>query len=159
MQLIGMTNDQFQGKLLSPGRERQSSVQYRTLRRDSSENSSVPEEYIYTEIVKSIGNNEFIEEKHLVKRSSWSPSVSVSQEHGLPPSGKRLDMDQATVTARNLNHVRLRPKTARYCQSRTNASTSNRPISFTERYSRHLMHQNQLTLAAQALVSERLNNN
>ena len=99
-------------------------------------------EYIYTEIVKNLGNNEFIEEKRLLKRASWSPAVR--QEHGLPPTGKRIDHEQTTsaATQRNSNRVRLRPKVARYYnpQPTYDQSTSSaRPASFNERYDRHLI--------------------
>jgi len=116
--------------------------QCNTLRNDrmsfSMDKSSPSADYIYTEIVKAIGNNEFGEEKRLLKRASWSPSVP--QEHGLPPTGKRIDNEQST-TNRNPNRVRMRPKVARYYQPQQQQQSHyhqpkpvGRPVSFNERY-------------------------
>jgi hypothetical protein len=110
--------------------------QYDTLKNDrmsfSMDKSSPSADYIYTEIVKAIGNNEFGEEKRLLKRASWSPSVP--QEHGLPPTGKRIDNEQST-TNRNPNRVRMRPKVARYYQPQQQQQKPvGRPVSFNERY-------------------------
>jgi hypothetical protein len=119
-----------------PHRDHHSSIQCNTLRNDhmsfSMDKSSPSADYIYTEIVKAIGNNEFGEEKRLLKRASWSPSVP--QEHGLPPTGKRIDNEQST-TNRNPNRVRMRPKVARYYQPQQQQQKPvGRPVSFNERY-------------------------
>ncbi|CAF4701021.1 unnamed protein product, partial [Rotaria socialis] len=107
-----------------PSSERRSSLQCHTLRQEnmpsSKDKPSAPSEYIYTEIVKAIGNNEFIEEKRLLKRASWGPTAQ--QEHGLPPTGRRSDNEQTTTTTttttsnRNATRVRMRPKVTRYFQ-------------------------------------------
>ncbi|CAF3423716.1 unnamed protein product [Rotaria sp. Silwood1] len=123
-------------------RNHHSSIQCHTLLEehmpDSKDKSLPSSEYIYTEIVKAIGNNEFIEEKRLLKRASWSPGVP--QEHGLPPTGKRTDNEQLT-TNRNSNRVRIRPKVARYFQPQQNSHyhqiSCGRPASFNEGFNRH----------------------
>lgn len=153
-----------------PRKDSQSSIQCHTLRHDhmpcSRDNQTSPSaEYIYTEIVKAIGNNEFIEEKRLLKRASWSPAVL--QEHGLPPTGKRTDNEQTTTITRNPNRVRMRPKVARYYQPSLATSSqqqqqqpsyyskipSGRPISFNERYERQLIDYQQRKLSNSSLVS------
>jgi hypothetical protein len=147
-------------------RDHHSSIQCHTLRQDrmpcSADKPSPSAEYRYTEIVKGIGNNEFMEEKRLLKRASWSPAVA--QEHGLPPSGKRTDSDDLTPT-KNPNRVRMRPKTARYYQPQPQPQPQyqhhhhhppiplTRPVSFNERYNRHLIDHQQQKLANQSLVS------
>ncbi len=134
----------------SPPRESHSSIQCRTLQDDhmscSIDKPSPSAEYIYTKIVKAIGTNEFIEEKRLLKRASWSPTFL--QEHGLPPTGKRTENEQLT-SHRNLNRVRMRPKVSRYFQPQQpqqqqkqtydHRISSGRPVSFNERYDRHLI--------------------
>lgn len=163
----------------SPHRDSHSSIQCHTLRQDhmpcSRDNQASPSaEYIYTEIVKAIGNNEFIEEKRLLKRASWSPAVL--QEHGLPPTGKRTDNEQTTTntattttsnSSRNPNRVRMRPKVARYYQPPPQQQSppppppipynskipSGRPISFNERYDRQLLDYQQRKLSNASLVS------
>lgn len=119
-----------------------SALQCHTLRQEqmpcSIDKRTPSAEYIYTEIVKNLGNNEFIEEKRLLKRASWSPAIR--QEHGLPPTGKRIDHE--STTQRNSNRVRLRPKVARYFNPQPTPDHSNpsgRPASFNERYDRHLI--------------------
>jgi hypothetical protein len=118
-------------------------------------------EYIYTEMVKAIGNNDFMEEKRLLKRASWSPFVL--QEHGLPPTGKRTDNEQIT-THRNFNRVRMRPKVARYYQPTQQQQQLFdhpiplvRPVSFNERYDRHLIDYQQRKLSNSPLVSTQNN--
>lgn len=126
---------------LSPSRDLHSSIQCRTVRQ-SSRSPSInndqplpPEEYIYTETVKSIGNNEFIEEKRLLKRASWSPAAL--HEHGLPPNGKRQEIELVS-TSRNSNRVRLRPKTGHHYQSQETTPAHARPVSYSERYNRRI---------------------
>lgn len=100
-------------------------------------NQSSPAEYIYTEIVKNLGNNEFLEEKRLLKRASWSPAAR--QDHGLPPTGKRPDHEQVT-SPRHSNRVRLRPKVSRFFNTKATSehqTPSGRPSSFNERYDCH----------------------
>ncbi|CAF3030237.1 unnamed protein product [Rotaria sp. Silwood2] len=119
-----------------------SSIQCHTLREDhmpnSKDKSSPSSEYIYTEIVKAIGNNEFIQEKRLLKRASWSPGVH--QEHGLPPTGKHTDSEQLT-THKNSNRVRIRPTVTRYFQPQQNSHyhqmSFGRPVSLNEGHDRH----------------------
>jgi hypothetical protein len=150
----------------SPHRDQHSSIQCHTLRQDhmpySIDKPSPSAEYIYTEIVKAIGNNEFIEEKRLLKRASWSPAVL--QEHGLPPTGKRTDNEQIT-TNRSSNRVRMRPKVARYYkpqqqqqqqqqqQSYDQQITFGRPVSFNGTYDRHFQNHQQGRLSNSSLVS------
>lgn len=147
-----------------PHRDQHSSIQCHSVRQDhmppcSMDKPSPSAEYIYTEIVKAIGNNEFIEEKRLLKRASWSPAVL--QEHGLPPTGKRTDNDQTTTINRNSNRVRMRPKVARYFQPQQQKQQQpynpqipyGRPVSFNERYDRHAIDQQQRTLSNSFLVS------
>jgi hypothetical protein len=137
-------------------KDHHSSIQCHTIQKDnipcSIDKPSPPAEYIYTEIVKAIGNNEFIEEKRLLKRASWSPAVL--QEFGLPPNGKRTNHEQIT-TNRNSNRVRMRPKVARYYQPpqqqhphHHHQTSFGRPLSFNERYD----HQQQ-KLSNSSLVS------
>jgi len=144
-----------------PHREQHSSIQCHTVRQDhmppcSIDKPSPSAEYIYTEIVKAIGNNEFIEEKRLLKRASWSPAVL--QEHGLPPTGKRTDNEQTTTINRNSNRVRMRPKVARYFQPQQQQPYNSqiplgRPVSYNERYDRHAIDQQQRKLSNSFLVS------
>jgi len=144
----------------SPHRDQHSSIQCHTLEQDhmpcSIDKPSPSAEYIYTEIVKAIGNNEFIEEKRLLKRASWSPAVL--QEHGLPPTGKRTDNEQIT-TNRNSNRVRMRPKVARYYQPQSQQQPYDpkipftRPVSFNERYDRQSIEHLKQKLSNSSLVS------
>ncbi|CAM4916125.1 unnamed protein product [Rotaria socialis] len=136
-----------------PSSERRSSLQCHTLRQEnmpsSKDKPSAPSEYIYTEIVKAIGNNEFIEEKRLLKRASWGPTAQ--QEHGLPPTGRRSDNEQTTTTTttttsnRNATRVRMRPKVTRYFQPQQQQQPRyqqflfGRPLSLNERYDRPLL--------------------
>lgn len=128
----------------SPQRESHSSIQCHTLRKEhmpySIDKPSPSAEYIYTQIVKAIGSNEFVGEKRLQKRASWSPAVP--QEHGLPPSGKRNDNEQIPIQ-KNPNRVRMRPKVARYYQPPTQQTSNERPVSFNERYDRLLLEYQQ----------------
>lgn len=124
-------------------REGHSALQCHSFREDQMGNSmdkrTSPAEYIYTEIVKNLGNNEFLEEKRLLKRASWSPAAR--QDHGLPPTGKRPDHDQ-TTSQRNSNRVRLRPKVARFYNPKPTSehhTPSGRPASFNDRYDCHLI--------------------
>jgi hypothetical protein len=146
----------------SAQRDPHSSIQCHTVRQDHMPNSTdiptPPAEYFYTEIVKSIGNNEFIEEKRLLKRASWSPTVL--QEHGLPPTGKRVNNEQLS-TNKIPNRVRMRPKVARYYQPQQQPQQYphqhpipfDRPVSFNERYNRHLIDYQQRKLSNSSLVS------
>lgn len=141
---------------LSPSRDHHSSLQCRTVRQSSrspslTDQTYPPEEYIYTETVKSIGNNEFIEEKRLLKRASWGPTIP-HERGGLPPSGKRLEIEPSS-TSRNCNRVRLRPKTARYYQSQEGSTTHARPVSYTERYNRRIFDYQQQQQQQTSLVS------
>ncbi|CAF3875516.1 unnamed protein product, partial [Rotaria magnacalcarata] len=136
-----------------PSSDRRSSLQCHTLRQEnmpsSKDKPSTPSEYIYTEIVKAIGNNEFIEEKRLLKRATWSPTPQ--QEHGLPPTGKRSDNEQTTTTTtttnRNVTRVRMRPKVTRYFQPQQQEHQQpryqqflfGRPLSLNGRYDRPLL--------------------
>ena len=141
-------------------RESHSSIQCHTLRKEhmpcSIDKPSPSAEYIYTEIVKAIGNNEFIGDKRLLKRASWSPAVL--QEHGLPPSGKRNDNEQIPLQ-RNSNRVRMRPKVARYYQPQppplpsSQQLSNGRPISFNERYDRLLFEYQQRKCSSPSAVS------
>ncbi len=138
-------------------RDPHSSIQCHTLRQDhmpcSIDKPSPSSEYIYTEIVKAIGNNEFIEEKRLLKRASWS--AAGLQEHGLPPTGKRIDNEQITSN-RNPNRVRMRPKVARYFQPQQASDHQipfRRPVSYNERYDRYLIDYQQRKLSNSPLVS------
>jgi hypothetical protein len=138
-------------------RDPHSSIQCHTLRQDhmpcSKDKPSPSAEYIYTEIVKAIGNNEFIEEKRLLKRASWS--AAMLQEHGLPPTGKRTDNEQITSN-RNPNRVRMRPKVARYFQPQHTSDHQihfGRPVSYNERYDRHLIDYQQRKPSNSSLVS------
>ena len=140
-----------------PHRDHHSPIQCHTLRQDHipfSKDKSSSAEYMYTGIVKAIGNNEFVEEKRLLKRASWSPSVP--QEHGLPPTGKRIDNEQSTIT-RNSNRVRMRPKVARYYQPPPpphyhQQRSVGRPVSYNENYDRHLVDNQQGKLSNSSLV-------
>ena len=151
------------GSSSSSRRDQHSAIQYHTLRQDHMPCSidKPAAEYIYTEIVKAIGNNEFVEEKRLLKRASWSPAVA--QEHGLPPTGKRTSNEQTTTTAphRNPNRVRMRPKVARYYQPSQQSSdhqiSHGRPVSFNDRYDRLLSDYQQRKLSNASVVS-RFNN-
>jgi hypothetical protein len=142
----------------SPQRDPYSSIQCHTLRQDHMPNSldkpSPPAEYVYTEIVKAIGNNEFIEEKRLLKRASWNSVVL--QEQGLPPTGKRTSNEQLS-TNKTPNRVRMRPKAARYYQPQQypqqHQMPFERPVSFNERYNRHLIDPQQRNLSNSSLVS------
>ncbi|CAF3613339.1 unnamed protein product [Adineta steineri] len=136
-------NKAIMSSLSSSQRDHHSSLQCHTLRQDHmpfSIDKSLPSaKYIYNEIVKAIGNNDFMEEKRLLKRSSWSPSIS--QESGLPPSGKRLDNEQP-ILQKNIHRVRMRPKVARYYHPQKQEQEHQlqqrrlfgRPISFNEKY-------------------------
>ena len=154
MRLTSPSNEER--KLLPDQQDRHSTLQFRRVRQDTASpslsDSTPPEEYIYTETVKSIGNNEFIEEKRLLKRASWTPAGS--QDNGLPPSGKRAEGEQLNTT-RHSNRVRLRPKTARYYQPQVQQQVPAlvRPVSYTERYNRHLSDYQQHKSVQPALVS------
>jgi hypothetical protein len=96
--------------------------------------SSPPSEYIYTEIVKAIGNNEFIKEKSFLKRVSWSPLGQ--HESGLPPTGKRTDGLYATLSKPS-NRVRMRPQASKPSPLPQNVLL--RPVSFNEKYDRSFL--------------------
>ncbi|CAF3648633.1 unnamed protein product [Rotaria sordida] len=118
-----------------------SSIQCHSLHEEnlprSIDNKSLPSEYIYTELVKNIGNNEFIEEKRLLKRSSWSPNEE-QPTYGLPPTGKRAFGEQSTSN-KNFNRVRMRPKTTRHYQlQQPNQKILERPYSCNDKYD-HLL--------------------
>ena len=89
--------------------------------------SASPPEYIYTESVKAIGNNEYIEEKRLLKRASWSPAFEL--EPGLPPNGKRADPDPTSST-RSSARIRLRPKMTRCYPSSAQHHPQQYPMTF-----------------------------
>ncbi len=152
------TTSSRSSSLSSAHRDPHSSIQCHTLRQDHMPSSSIDKpspssEYIYTEIVKAIGNNEFIEEKRLLKRASWS--ATGLQENGLPPTGKRIDNEQITSN-RHHNRVRMRPKVARYFQPQYPADhqiSYGRPVSFNERYDRYLFDYQQRKLSNSPLVS------
>ncbi|CAF2658268.1 unnamed protein product [Rotaria sp. Silwood2] len=99
----------------------------------SIDNKSLPSsEYIYTEFVKAIGNNEFIEEKRLLKRASWGPNEQ--QAYGLPPTGKRT-FGEPTALNKNFNRVRMRSKATRnYQLQQPNQIIHERPYSFNDKY-------------------------
>jgi len=93
--------------------------------------SSSSSEKISTKTIKAIGNNKSSDEKHSVKRASWSPAEN--QECGLPPTGKRIDGDHST----NSNRVRMRSRSSRnYQLQKPHQISLVRPISFNERYER-----------------------
>ncbi|CAF3630090.1 unnamed protein product [Adineta steineri] len=122
----------------------QSSTQYRPSRKDhitysTDKKSSSPSEYIYTEIVKAIGNNEFIKEKSYLKRVSWSPMGQ--HECGLPPTGKRTDTVYSPLN-KNSNRIRMRPPPSPSSSasiiktSQPQHISLTRPVSFNEKYDR-----------------------
>ena len=143
-----------------PNGDYHSSIHCHTFGKDymlnPTDKSSSSAEYIYTEIIKAIGNNEFIEEKRLLKRASWSPAVL--QEYGLPPTGKRTDNEQLKLDE-NSNLVHTRPKIARNGQSQQNSrdhyhqTSFGRPISYNERCDRHLVDNRQRNSSNSLLVS------
>lgn len=141
-----------------PNKDHHSSIQCHGLQQDYmtdlKDNSSPSSQYFYTEIVKSIGNDKFLEEKRLLKRASWSPAAL--QDHGLPPSGKRID-NEPLITSRTSNRVRLRPKVSRFFQPQQNINHchmfTGRPVSFNERYDYHSIDNQQRKFLNSSIVS------
>ena len=89
--------------------------------------STSPAEYIYKESVKAIGNNEYIEDKRLLKCASWSPTFDL--EPGLPPNGKRADQDPTSST-RSSARIHLRPPTTKCYPSSAQHHPQPYPITF-----------------------------
>ena len=89
--------------------------------------SSLPEsEHIYAEIVKK----KFNDDKQALKRASWSPAEQ--QEYGLPPTGKRIDVDHLNTT-KSSNRVRMRSRPTRsYQLQQPNSVSVIRPLSLNE---------------------------
>lgn len=95
-------------------------------------NSMPPPEYVYTEIVKAIGNDKFIEKKRVLQRASWCSSEQ--NNYGLPPTGKQTS-GYNSGTSKISNRVRMRSKPTRHYQvEQSNRTFQPRPISYNENY-------------------------
>ncbi|CAF3317349.1 unnamed protein product [Rotaria socialis] len=115
-----------------------------------------PSEYIYAEIVKAMGNNEFIEDKRLLKRASWGPNEQ-QQTYGLPPTGKQNYADHLKIN-KSSNRVRMRSKPTRnYQLEQPNRMSLQGPVSYSEKYDQFVVNKvsNQVANRNGSLSNER----
>ena len=118
----------------SSSQDHYSSIQYRHLQDESisnlTDNKSEPTSDDISN--ETIGNDEFIEKNCTIKRYNWSSTEQST--HGLPPSGKRTNVDHLTIN-KNSNRIRMKSRAMKNNQLQPSYSIfRERPATFHEKY-------------------------